>query len=33
VFAQEVGHVDDGTAALAELPALEVEVFMVTRDK
>jgi hypothetical protein len=33
VLAQEVGHVHGGGAALAELPTLEVEVFMVTRDK
>jgi hypothetical protein len=33
VLAQEVGHVDGGAAALAELPASEVEVFMITMHK
>jgi hypothetical protein len=33
VLAQKVGHVDGAAAALAELAAVEVKVFMVTRDK
>jgi hypothetical protein len=33
VRAQEVGHVDDGPAALAKLATSEIEVFLVTRDK
>jgi hypothetical protein len=33
VFAQKVGHLDGGAATLAQLRALEIEVFMVTRDK
>jgi hypothetical protein len=33
VAAEEVGHVHGGTAALAELPAPKIEVFMVTRVK
>ena len=33
VLAQKVGHLHRGAAALAELAAPEVEVFMVTRDK
>jgi hypothetical protein len=33
VAAEEVGHVDEGAAALAELTAPKVEVFMVTMHK
>jgi hypothetical protein len=33
IAAEEVGHVDEGTTALAELPAPKIEVFMVTMRK
>jgi hypothetical protein len=33
VFAEEVGHLHESAAALAQLRTFEVEVFMATRDK